>query len=46
MSVRVYRNGKENKETNGDVRLFRVMKMKADCKELGKNVMFTKQAIG
>lgn len=36
----------ENKETNGDVRLFREIKMKADCKELGKNVMFTKQAMG
>lgn len=29
----------ENKETNGVARLFRVIKMKADCKELEKNFM-------
>lgn len=29
----------ESKETNGDAKLFRVIKMKTDCKELGKNAM-------
>lgn len=29
----------ENEETNDDAKLFRVIKMKTDCKEYGKKVI-------